>query len=377
MNPVVGPGSKSNADDFQYMSVALRLAAKGLYTTDPNPRVGCVIVKNRQIVGQGWHQWAGGSHAEVHALRQAASNAEGATVYVTLEPCSHHGKTPPCADALINAKVGRVVAAMRDPNPLVAGEGLRKLAAAGIPTQTGVLQHQAEGLNRGFIMRMQHKRPLVRCKLAMSMDGRTAMANGESQWITGQDARRDVHHWRARSSAILTGINTVLADDPSLNARLTNIGQQDIVQPHRIVVDSRLRMPLEAKMLTLPGDTLIATVNGDQSKIQQLQERGAEVIVVEEKAERVDLEALLRILAEKQINEVMVEAGPTLNGALLQQNLVDEFIIYMAPVVMGDAAKGLLTLPGLEKMQDRIDLSINDIRAVGRDWRICASVVKG
>jgi diaminohydroxyphosphoribosylaminopyrimidine deaminase/5-amino-6-(5-phosphoribosylamino)uracil reductase len=263
---------------------------------------------------------------------------------------------------------------MRDPNPLVAGEGLRKLAAAGIQTQTGVLQHQAEALNPGFIMRMQHKRPYVRCKLAMSMDGRTAMANGESQWITDQAARLDVHHWRARSSAILTGINTVLADDPSLNARLDNLNDDGVVQPVRVVVDSQLRMPTDAKMLSLPGQTIIATVNGDEDKTRQLQKQGAEVLRVEQNTGRVDLHALLHRLAEKQINEIMVEAGPTLNGELLKQKLVDELIVYMAPLIMGDAAKGLFTLPGLEKMQDRIDLTINDIRAVGRDWRINAFV---
>ena len=358
------------------MSMALRLAAKGLYTTDPNPRVGCVIVKNQQIIGQGWHERAGGPHAEIHALQQAADKAQDATVYVTLEPCSHHGKTPPCADALINAKVGRVVAAMQDPNPLVAGEGLRKLEAAGIPVQHGVLQNQAEALNPGFIQRMAHKRPYVRCKLAMSVDGRTAMANGESQWITDEDARRDVHRLRARSSAILTGINTVLADDPSLNARFDNLKDDDIVQPTRVVVDSQLRMPVEAKMLSLPGCTVIAAANPDERKMQSLRQHGADIVIIDENAGRVDLAGLLRVLAERQINEVLVEAGPTLNGGLLQQNLVDELILYMAPCIMGDAARGLFTLPGLEHMHERIELSINDIRAVGRDWRISASVKK-
>jgi diaminohydroxyphosphoribosylaminopyrimidine deaminase/5-amino-6-(5-phosphoribosylamino)uracil reductase len=297
-------------------------------------------------------------------------------VYVTLEPCSHHGKTPPCADALIEAKVARVVAAMQDPNPLVAGEGLEKLAAAGIHTQSGVLQSQAEALNPGFIKRMRQQRPYVRCKLAMSVDGRTAMANGESQWITSEYARRDVHQLRARSSAMLTGINTVLADDPSLNARLDNINEEDIVQPTRVVVDSHTRMPLEAKMLSLPGTTVIATVNQDEHKTQQLRQCGADVVVVKEKAGRVDLDGLMKILAQRQINEVMVEAGPTLNGELLQHNLVDELIIYMAPCIMGDAARGMFTLPGVEKMQDRIELTIKDIRAVGQDWRISALVNK-
>lgn len=366
----------SAADDHRYMSMALQLAEKGMYSTDPNPRVGCVIVKNRQVIARGWHQRAGGPHAEVHALRQAGKNAQGATVYVTLEPCSHHGKTPPCADALIESKVARVVAAMQDPNPLVAGEGLEKLAAAGIHTQSGVLQSQAEALNPGFIKRMRQQRPYVRCKLAMSVDGRTAMANGESQWITSEYARRDVHQLRARSSAMLTGINTVLADDPSLNARLDNINEEDIVQPTRVVVDSHTRMPLEAKMLSLPGTTVIATVNQDEHKTQQLRQCGADVVVVKEKAGRVDLDGLMKILAQRQINEVMVEAGPTLNGELLQHNLVDELIIYMAPCIMGDAARGMFTLPGVEKMQDRIELTIKDIRAVGQDWRISALVNK-
>lgn len=368
-----------SADDHRYMSLALRLAAKGLYTTDPNPRVGCVIVKNGEIVGEGWHQRAGGPHAEVHALRQAGKDAEGSTVYVSLEPCSHHGKTPPCADALIQAKVARVVAATQDPNPLVAGEGLRKLADAGIQVQSGVLQAQAQAVNPGFIKRMRHKRPYVRCKLAMSVDGRTALANGASQWITGAEARRDVHHWRARSSAILTGINTVLADDPSMNARLgaTDYNENqavEVVQPLRVVVDSQLRMPLQAKMLSLPGTTMIATVNSDAQKISPLQQRGAEVTVMAQRDGGVDLDALLKHLADKQINEVMVEAGSVLNGALLQQHLVDELIIYMAPCLLGDSAKGLFALPGLDSMEERIELVINDIRAVGKDWRISAHV---
>lgn len=372
----------SEADDLRYMAATITLAAKGMYTTDPNPRVGCVIVKNRRIIGQGWHERAGGPHAEINALQQAGADAHGATVYVSLEPCSHHGKTPPCAEALIQAKVARVVAAMEDPNPLVAGEGLKKLSAAGIEVQSGILSSQAQGLNPGFIKRMRHNMPYVRCKLAMSLDGRTAMASGESQWITGTEARRDVHRLRARSSAILTGINTVLADDPSLNARLDNSGDGhnlaadgiDVVQPIRVVVDSRLRMPLTAKMLSLAGQTVIATVAKDERKLESLRRLGADVLVIEQNAERVNLSALLRRLADMGVNEVMVEAGPTLSGELLQQNLVDELVIYMAPCLLGDAAKGLFSLPGLEHMKDRIPLMINDIRAVGGDWRISASV---
>lgn len=369
-----------SAEDHRYMSQALRLAAKGVYSTDPNPRVGCVIVKQGRIIGEGWHQKAGGPHAEINALRKAGSDAKGSTAYVTLEPCSHHGKTPPCADALIKAGVTRVVAGMQDPNPLVSGEGLRKLAAAGLQVQSGVMQPQAEALNPGFIKRMRHNRPYVRCKLAMSVDGRTALANGESRWITGPEARRDVHRLRARSSAILTGINTVLADDPSLNARLENTATSgedtncEILQPLRVVVDSGLRMPIRAKMLSLEGTTMIATVNNDVSKISQLQHSGAQVDVLPSRDGRVDLDSLMEHLAGRQINELMVEAGSVLNGALLQQNLVDEFIIYMAPCLLGDNAKGLFSLPGLRSMDDRMELVIKDIRAVGNDWRISAHV---
>lgn len=363
-------------DDHRFMGLALKLAAKGMYTTDPNPRVGCVIVKNGEIIGRGWHERAGGPHAEINALQQAGEGTQGATVYVTLEPCSHFGKTPPCADALIKAGVSRVVAAMPDPNPLVAGKGMQALESAGIKTRNGVLQTQAEALNPGFIKRMRDKKPFVRCKLAMSLDGRTAMANGESKWITGEDARRDVHKLRARSSAILTGINTVLADDPSLNARLENRepeGEGSVVQPVRVVVDSHLRLSPEATLLSLPGRTIVATASSDKAKWQALQQHGAEVVSLPGNTGRVDLEKLLYVLADEEINEVMVEAGPTLNGELLKAKLIDELVIYMAPVVMGDAARGLFSLPGLETMQDRIKLEITDWRAVGCDWRITAS----
>ena len=362
----------TNPDDMRYMSRALQLAQKGLYTTDPNPRVGCVIVKNNEIVGEGWHERAGGPHAEINALQHAGERASGATVYVTLEPCSHFGKTPPCADALINAKVARVVAAMSDPNPLVAGNGFEKLAQAGITTQSGLLQAQAEDLNPGFVKRMRDQRPFIRSKLAMSLDGRTAMASGESQWITGQAARRDAHRLRARSSAILTGINTVLADDPSLDARLDNV---DIEQPVRVVLDSSLRIPLDAKILSLPGRTIIITSSGDEAKAEKLQQLGVEVVHLHTGPRRIDLQELMKILTEKkQFNEIMVEAGPVLNGALLQTQLLDELVVYMAPSIMGDEARGLFALPLINTMQDRILLDIKEIRAVGHDWRISAKV---
>ncbi|WP_455203848.1 bifunctional diaminohydroxyphosphoribosylaminopyrimidine deaminase/5-amino-6-(5-phosphoribosylamino)uracil reductase RibD [Kaarinaea lacus] len=359
------------AQPREFMARALRLAAKGLYTTDPNPRVGCVIVNNGEIVGEGWHEKAGGPHAEIHALKKAGSKAKGASVYVTLEPCCHFGKTAPCSDALIQAKVAKVVAATLDPNPLVAGEGMQKLAQAGIAIEQGLLQSEAQALNSGFIQRMLHKRPYIRTKIAMSLDGRTAMANGESQWITSSEARMDVHRLRARSSAVLTGINTVLADNPSLNARLTNV---DIKQPLRVVLDSDLRMPPDAKMLTLDGETLIFTCNRDQKAIRRLQNAGAEVMSVAKSDSGIDLYEVLAHLAEKEINEVMVEAGANLNGQLLKHQLIDELVIYMAPTIMGDAARGLFHLPWISAMKDKINLEIKDVRAVGCDWRITANV---
>jgi diaminohydroxyphosphoribosylaminopyrimidine deaminase/5-amino-6-(5-phosphoribosylamino)uracil reductase len=361
------------ADDHQYMARALRLAERGLYTTDPNPRVGCVLVREGQVVGEGWHERAGEAHAEINALRQAGERAAGATAYVTLEPCCHHGRTPPCSQALIAAGVTRVVAALQDPNPLVAGNGLAELQAAGVATDSGLLAAEAEQLNPGFVMRMRHGRPWVRCKLAMSLDGRTAMQNGESRWITGEAARRDVHHLRARSSAIMTGIGTVLADDPSLTVRLGGAGAEAFLQPLRVIIDSRLRIPPTAKLLELPGETLILTGVTDPGKVALLAGPGVSVDTLPlNAAGRLDLHAVLRYLGGTGINEVHVEAGAILCGALLADRLVDELVIYMAPHLMGDAARGLFALPGLEHMTQRVDLSIQDVRAVGRDLRITA-----
>lgn len=365
-------------DDVHYMTRAIELARRGLYTTQPNPRVGCVLVRDGAVVGEGWHRKAGEPHAERNALADAGDNARGATAYVTLEPCSHHGRTPPCADGLIEAGVARVVAAMVDPNPQVAGQGMARLAAAGIETHTGVLQADAAALNPGFIKRMTCGRPYVRCKLAMSLDGRTAMASGESQWITGAAARKDVQRLRARSDAIVTGIGTVLADDPSMNVRLSapelpGVGSDDYLrQPLRVVLDSRLRMPASAKMLSLPGDTLVLTCVEDLAHGVELASAGAEVLSLPASDGELSLPAVLDELGRRQVNEVLVEAGPVLAGAALAAGLIDELIVYLAPHIMGDAARGLFHLPGLERMADRVPLKITDIRAVGDDWRITA-----
>lgn len=360
--------SAIKAIDVEYMSRALILARRGLYTTDPNPRVGCVLVRDDEIVGEGWHERAGEAHAEINALQQAGDKARGATAYVTLEPCSHTGRTPPCTDALITAGVSRVVVAMQDPNPLVAG-GLAVLEEAGITVQSGVLQTQAEALNPGFISRMREKRPYIRVKLAVSLDGKTAMANGESKWITGEAARADVQRLRAQSSAILTGSGTVLSDDPSLNVRDINIGRQ----PMRIIVDANLSTPETAKMLKLEGNTLIATAVEEPDLSETLVNAGAEIILLPAGSNKVDLPALMHHLAAQEVNEVLVEAGSTLCGSLLESKLVDELVVYMAPHIMGHDARGMFRLPALENMADRISLNITDVRAVGKDWRITAT----
>jgi diaminohydroxyphosphoribosylaminopyrimidine deaminase/5-amino-6-(5-phosphoribosylamino)uracil reductase len=368
--------SERTSADVRFMARAIRLAERGLFTTDPNPRVGCVIVKDNEIIGEGWHERAGGPHAEVMALQQAGSLAQGATAYVTLEPCCHHGRTPPCSDALINAKLARVVVAMQDPNPFVSGNGLNQLKTAGIDVEHGVLEQQARALNPGFIQRMQHKRPWVRCKIAMSLDGRTAMANGESQWITSTASRADVHRLRARSSAIVTGVGTVLNDNPSLNARPAqfddSLQQQEIIQPLRVVLDSHLRMPANARMLSLPGKTLVFTCNDHEPATKELQQAGAEVVRVPKESGFVQLQAVMSELARREINDVLLEAGATLNGAMLRAGLIDEFIIYTAPVLMGNEARGLFNLPGLHSMEQRLQLSINDVRQVGPDLKIMA-----
>ncbi len=364
--------------DRVHMARALRLAVLGLYTAEPNPRVGCVLVRDGEVVGEGWHQRTGGPHAERLALAMAGERARGATAFVSLEPCCHHGKTPPCTDGLIEAGITRVVAAMRDPNPLVAGAGLARLRAQGIAVVEGLLEEEARRLNPGFIKRMEQGLPYVRCKLAASLDGRTAMASGESQWITSEAARRDVQYLRARSSAILTGVGTVLADDPSLNVRLAARDlpgvepEGPVRQPLRVVVDSRLRTPPTARMLGLPGTTLIACLAPEPSHAAQTKDAGAQVLATPAGPGGVDLEYLLRYLARQDINEVLIEAGTTLAGAALQAGLVDELVLYLAPHLMGDAGRGLCHLPGLELMGDRLPLVIRDVRLVGPDLRVTA-----
>ncbi|MEJ2106676.1 MAG: bifunctional diaminohydroxyphosphoribosylaminopyrimidine deaminase/5-amino-6-(5-phosphoribosylamino)uracil reductase RibD [Acidiferrobacteraceae bacterium] len=354
--------------DARYMGRALMLARRGLYTTEPNPRVGCVLVRDGEIVGEGWHERAGEPHAEINALRAAGERARGATAYVSLEPCSHHGRTPPCADALIEAGVVRVVAAMQDPNPQVAGQGLERLRVAGIEASSPLMEGEARRINPGFVSRMRRQRPYVRVKLAVSLDGRTAMANGESKWITGEAARRDVQRLRAQSSAILTGVGTVVADDPSLNVRAFDIGRQ----PLRVVVGANLSTPADARLLSLEGETLIVTASEDADRAEELVNAGAEVLCLSSGVNSVDLHALFAHLAAREINEVLVEAGATTCGGLLAAGLVDELVVYLAPHVMGHQGRGMFFLPGLNEMAQRMQLTIEDVRAVGEDWRITA-----
>ncbi|VVO20086.1 bifunctional diaminohydroxyphosphoribosylaminopyrimidine deaminase/5-amino-6-(5-phosphoribosylamino)uracil reductase RibD [Pseudomonas fluorescens] len=359
--------------DAHYMARALELARKGLYTTHPNPRVGCVIVRDGQIVGEGWHVRTGEPHAEVHALRAAGVNARGATAYVTLEPCSHHGRTPPCSDALVNAGVARVVAAMQDPNPQVAGRGMQRLARAGIEIHSGVLEGEARAINQGFLKRMEHGLPFVRVKLAMSLDGRTAMASGESQWITGPAARSAVQRLRARASVVLTGADTVLADGARLTVRADELGldaEQTALAlsrpPLRVLIDGRLRVPLDAPFFKA-GPALVATCVA----VEEQYANGPECLIVPGEDGQVDLRKLLIALAARGVNDVLVEAGPRLAGAFAQQGLVDEYQIFIAGKFLGSSARPLLDWP-LELMSAAPQLKIIEIRAVGEDWRVTA-----
>lgn len=347
-----------------FMSEALRLAEKALFTTSPNPRVGCVIVQNNEIVGRGYHIKAGESHAEVMALDEAGSKSEGSDVYVTLEPCSHTGRTPPCVNALIKAKVKKVFIAMQDPNPLVSGQGIQKLKEASIEVEVGVMEAQAQQLNLGFISRMTKKLPYVRAKLAVSIDGKTALHNGKSQWITGDAARADVQYWRASSCAIVTGIGTVLSDNPKLSVRL----YENARQPLRVVVDSELKIPLDAHILH-EKPLLIVYANDKQKKLPQLQALGIECTQLDD-AGKVDLVALIKMLAEREMNEVWIEAGEGLNGAFLKAHLIDELMIYYAPVILGSEAKGMFTLPAYEDLENKIITTLIDHRWVGQDLRM-------
>jgi len=351
--------------DTCHMARALKLAARGLYSTDPNPRVGCVIASGETVLGEGWHERAGGPHAEVLALREAGAAARGATAYVTLEPCSHHGRTPPCADALLAAGLGRVVFAARDPNPRVNGGGAARLAAAGLEVQGGLLEAAARALNPGFFSRMERGRPWLRLKLAMSLDGRTALASGESRWITGAAARADVQRLRARAGAILTGSGTVLADDPRLDVRLPGVTRQ----PLRVVLDTELVTPLGARLLEPPGEVLVFTA-ATSAAAAALAARGVRVETVSRASAGLDLAAIMARLAALEVNELHVECGPRLAGTLLAAGLVDELVTYVAPALLGPAARPLVELPPLVDLAQRLEFEINDVRRIGPDLRL-------
>ena len=358
-----------DADDHHHMVRALELARRGLYSTPPNPSVGCVLARWGQVVGEGYHQRTGEPHAEVIALAEAGGAARGATAYVTLEPCSHHGRTPPCTEALVAAGVRRVVVAMRDPNPRVDGSGLARLEAAGIVTAAGLLAGEATELNRGFVRRMRTGRPWVTLKLGASLDGRTALANGTSKWITGERARVDVQRLRARASAIVTGSGTVLADDPMLTVRDPELELRGR-RPLRVVLDSLLRTPPGAQVLSFADSTLILTRDAATPAAIELREAGVQVESLPSSDEGLDLEAVLDRLGERECNEVLVEAGPTLAGEFVRRGLVDEIVVYMAPVVLGHAARSLFNLPPLERMCDRCEFEWRDVARVGDDLRL-------
>ena len=366
-----GSGMFSDFDRFA-MQRALSLAARGLETTDPNPRVGCVIAQRGRVIAEGWHERAGEAHAEVAALRAAGAQAAGATVYLTLEPCSHHGRTPPCVEALIAARVARVVIAVSDPNPLVHGKGAAALRAAGVSVETGLMEEEATELNAGFFRRMLTGRPLLRVKLAMSLDGRTALASGESRWITGEAARADVQRWRARSSAILTGIGTVLADDPRLDVRLASEAGAARRQPLRVVLDSQLRTPPGARLLSPPGEVLIFTTltAPEDPRALSLTTRGARLESLPLDVERIALPSVLDRLGELELNEVLVEAGAILAGELLRQSLADELLLYVGLRLLGPAARALVTLPPLARLADAPSFTLIEMQPVGDDLRL-------
>lgn len=359
-----------DAADSRFMARAMQLAWRGRYTAHPNPRVGCVLVKSGKIVGEGWHRKTGEAHAEIAALAAAGNSASGASAYVTLEPCSHHGKTPPCSDALIQAGISEVIIAMQDPFPKVAGSGIAALTRAGVPVRSGLMAAEAQKLNEGFISRLRHRRPFVRLKIAASLDGCTSMKDGQSQWITGAEARSDVQRFRAASGAIMTGVGSVLADDPSLTVRDKDLTD---LQPLRVILDSRLRMPLSACMLTLPGETAVFCVDDTRRKV--VEAAGAAVHKCTASNGQVDLAEVLQELADRQVNDVLVEAGPLLAGALLTSGLVDELVIYQAPHIMGSQTRGMFLTPQWLKLEQRIELDIVDMRKFGRDTRIIARVI--
>src|SRR6185312_9021636 len=358
----------SDFDRFA-MTRALELAARGLETTDPNPRVGCVIARRDRVIGEGWHRKAGEAHAEVAALSTVKEDTEGTTAYVTLEPCSHFGRTPPCSDALIAARVARVVYAIADPDPRVSGKGAEALQSAGIRVESGLMEAEAVELNLGFLQRMQYGRPWVRLKLAMSLDGRTALANGNSQWITSEASRLDVQHWRARSSAILTGASTVVADDPRLDVRLPPEGDEPRRQPMRVILDSKLRTPPGARLFETGGEVIIMTSSEapDMNRVAQLEARGAQIDAMPLEAGRVDLAAALQRLAEREVNEVLVEAGPTLAGQLLRRQLIDELLLYIAPKLLGPQARALIDMQRLDYLEYAPEFALEGVKKLGDD----------
>ena len=374
MGRVAQPSTDDMFSDFDRFAMqrALTLAVRGLETTDPNPRVGCVIAQRGRIIGEGWHERAGEPHAEVAALRAAGSQAAGAAVYVTLEPCSHHGRTPPCVEALIAARVARVVIAADDPNPLVDGKGASALRAAGIAVESGLLAEEATALNAGFFKRMRSGRPLVRVKLAMSLDGRTALANGESRWITGEAARADVHHWRARSSAVLTGVGTVLADDPRLDVRLPGEAGGPRRQPLRVILDTELRTPADARLFEVPGEVLILTglTSPDDARAASLTARGARIESLPMEGSRLALPAVLDRLGELELNEVLVEAGATLAGEMLRQALADELLLYVGPRLLGPSGRALVAMPPPAQLADAPAFTIAEAQQLGEDLRL-------
>lgn len=368
--------------DEKYMKRAIALAERGRFTTSPNPNVGCVIVKENKIVGEGLHHKAGAGHAEVNALAIAKQQSIGATCYVTLEPCSHFGRTPPCALALVKAGVKRVVVAMVDPNPKVAGRGIALLQEAGIKVDVGLLTKEAEQLNLGFITRMKYKRPRITVKMASSLDGKTALKNGLSQWITGPDARADVQYYRAQQSAILTGINTVLADDPSLNVRYQELlaspafnselmSEANLRQPIRIILDSNNQCTLQEKLFNLPGKVLLVSLQTrDSSTFKNCVAEVEQVICSADNHQRIDLNALMILLNEYEINDLWVEAGATLAGELFKKELVDEFILYQATKLMGDQSRNLVNLPNFSTMNEIITLKLHSVMQIGDDIRL-------
>ncbi len=354
------------------MNRALVLAARGLETTHPNPRVGCVIAQGTKIIGEGWHERAGEGHAEVNALaavREAGLQTAGTTAYVTLEPCSHYGRTPPCTDALIAAGIARVVYAVQDPNPEVSGRGDELLRQAGIAVESGLMEAEAVDLNIGYMKRRTYGRPWVRLKLAMSLDGRTALSNGSSQWITGEASRNDVQHWRARSSAVLTGVGTVLADDPRLDVRLPPEKPEDEPwQPLRVILDTRLRTPTDSRLFTTGGEVLIMTE--DPTRGATLAEMGVAVEAIPASHGRLDLVAVIDRMGELEVNELLVEAGPTLSGEMLRQGLVDELLLYVAPKMLGPQGLPLVDLPELGDLQDALGFTVAGVQRLEDDLRL-------